>query len=77
VIAGRKAKGASVKWAGGRIAFTAPKGQTMRSLQVTLPKGVLRLKRKIKLGSSQTFTVTGIRADGTTVSAKVKVKAAR
>ncbi|MCW2982892.1 MAG: hypothetical protein JWR63_462 [Conexibacter sp.] len=77
VIAGRKAKGASVKWVGGRVAFTAPKGKTMRSMRVTLPKGVLRLKRKVKIGSTQTFTVTGILADGKTVSAKIKVKAAR
>jgi hypothetical protein len=77
VMAGRKPKGSSVSWSKGRVVFKAPKGKTARAVQLTLPKGVLRLKRKIKSGSSQTFTVTGIRSDGKTVSAKIKVKAAR
>ncbi|MCW2994269.1 MAG: hypothetical protein JWQ18_1764 [Conexibacter sp.] len=77
VIAGKKLKGSSVKWSAGRVAFTAPKGKSSRSLSVTLPKGVLKLTRKIKAGSSQTFTVTGITTDGKTVTAKVKVKAAK
>jgi hypothetical protein len=77
VLSGRKLKGSSVRWSKGRIVFKAPKGRTARALQVTLPKGVLRLKRKVAGGSSQTFTVTGVRADGKTVSARIKVKAAR
>jgi hypothetical protein len=77
VLSGRKLKGSSVAWSKGRIAFKAPKGKTARALQITLPKGVLRLKRKIKSGSSQTFTVTGIGSDGKTVSAKIKVQAAK
>ncbi|WP_324342078.1 hypothetical protein [Baekduia sp.] len=77
VMANKKLKGATVRWSKGRIAFKAPKGKTARAIQLTLPRGVLRLKRKVKSGSSQTLTVTGIRSDGKTVSAKIKVKAAR
>jgi hypothetical protein len=77
VIAGKKLKGSSVAWKSGRLAFNAPKGKSARTLTVTLPKGVLRLRRTIKSGSTQTFTVTGVLTSGKTVSAKVKVKAAR
>jgi hypothetical protein len=77
VLAGRKVKGSSVSWSKGRVVFKAPKGTTARAIQVTLPKGTLRVKRKIKSGSTQTFTVTGIGADGKSVTATIKVKAAR
>ena len=77
VIAGKRLKGSSVKWLRGRIAFTAPKGKSARTLQVTLPRGVLRVARPIKTGSTQTFTVVGIGSDGKTVSAKVRVKAGK
>ncbi|HWH95094.1 MAG TPA: hypothetical protein VNT03_14625 [Baekduia sp.] len=76
VIGGKRLKGSSVRWLSGRVAFNAPKGKTARTLQVTLPKGTLRLERKIKVGSTQTVTVTGITADGKTVTAKVKVTTA-
>jgi hypothetical protein len=77
LVAGKRYKGSSVSWSKGQIVFKAPKGRTSRSPQLSVPKGVLRLKRKVKVGSTQTFTVTGIRADGTRVSTKIKVKAAR
>jgi hypothetical protein len=77
IVAGKRYKGSSVSWSKGRIVFKARKGATSRSPQLSLPKGVLRLKRKVKTGSTQTFTVTGIKADGKSVSAKIKVKAAR
>jgi hypothetical protein len=77
VVAGKKLKGSSVKWSSGRVAFTAPKGKTARTMSVTLPRGVLRLKKKVKTGSTQTFTVTGVLGNGKTVSAKIKVKAAK
>ncbi|MCU1678882.1 MAG: hypothetical protein JWM93_3640, partial [Frankiales bacterium] len=77
VMAKRKLKGSSVRWSKGRIVFKAPSGKTARAVQLTLPKGALRLKRKVKSGSTQTFTVTGIRSDGKAVTAKIKVKAAR
>jgi hypothetical protein len=77
VMAGRKLAGTNVRWSNGRVSFKAPSGKTARALQVTLPKGVLALKRKIRSGSSQAFTVTGIGADGKTVSARITVKAAQ
>jgi hypothetical protein len=77
IVAGKKLKGSSVKWSAGRVAFTAPKGKSARSLSVSLPRGVLRIARRIKAGSTQTFTVTGITTDGKTVTAKIKVKATR
>jgi hypothetical protein len=77
VVAGKKLKGSSVKWSAGRIAFTAPKGKTARTMSVTLPRGVLRLKKKVKTGSTQTFTVTGVLSTGKTVTAKIKIKAAK
>jgi hypothetical protein len=77
VLSGKKLKGSSVKWSAGRVAFTAPKGKSARTLTVTLPRGVLRIARRIKAGSTQTFTVTGVTTAGKTVTAKIKVKAAK
>jgi hypothetical protein len=77
VLSGKKLKGSSVKWSAGRVAFTAPKGKSARTLDVTLPRGVLRIVRRIKAGSTQTFTVTGVTTAGKKVTAKIKVKAAR
>jgi hypothetical protein len=77
VIAGKRLKGSRVAWSNGRVTFTAPKGKSARTLQLTLPRGVLRIARRIAVGSAQTFTVTGIANDGRRVTAKVKVKAAR
>jgi hypothetical protein len=77
IVSGKKYKGSKVTWSKGRIVFTARKGSTTRSPQITLPKGLLRLKHKVKVHSTQTFTVTGTKADGKTVSAKIKVKAAK
>jgi hypothetical protein len=66
-----------VKWSAGRVAFNAPKGKTARTMSITLPRGVLRLKKKVKTGSTQTFTVTGVLSTGKTVSAKIRIKAAK
>jgi hypothetical protein len=77
VVSGKRLKGSSAKWSGGRVVFTAPKGRSARSLHVTLPRGVLRIARRIKPGSTQTFTVTAITTEGKTVTAKIKVKAAK
>jgi hypothetical protein len=77
VVNGRKLKGSRVRWLSGRVAFDAPKGRSSRTMQITLPKGTLKLKRTIRTGSTQTFTVTAIKSDGKTVTAKIKVKAAK
>jgi hypothetical protein len=76
IVAGKKWKGSKVSYSKGRIILKARKGATARAPQITLPKGILRLKHKVKTGSTQTFTVTGVKANGKTVSAKIKVKAA-
>jgi hypothetical protein len=76
VLGGRRLKGSGVSWAGGRVTFKAPSGKTSRTLQITLPEGTLRLARRIKTGSTQSFTVTGIGADGKSVSKAIRVRAA-
>jgi hypothetical protein len=77
VVAGKKVKGAKIKLKSGRLAFDAPKGKTARTVQLTLPSGVLRLRRAIRSGSRQSFKVAAVLSTGKTVSVTIKVKAAR
>ncbi|HWI73746.1 MAG TPA: hypothetical protein VNT55_17435, partial [Baekduia sp.] len=77
LLGGKRYKKTSVKWSSGKVSFTAAKGKTTKKLQLTLPRGVLKLKKAIKVGSKQTFTVYGLTSAGKLVSVKVKLKAAR
>jgi hypothetical protein len=74
---GKKVKSSTVRILNGRVAFSAPKGKSLRSMSVKLPRGTLKLRKRVKVGSTQTFTVTGVKADGKTVTVKIKVKATK
>ena len=75
LVGGKKYKKTTVKWAGGKIAFTGAKGTKTKKLQLTLPRGVLRIKHRIKVNSKQTFTVYGLTTAGKLISVKVRLKA--
>jgi hypothetical protein len=76
-LGGKRYKKTTVKWSRGKISFTAAKGAKTKKLQITLPRGVLRMKKAIKVGSKQTFTVYGVTTSGKLVSAKVRLKAGK
>ena len=75
LVGGKKYKKTTVKWAAGKIAFTGAKGTKTKKLQLTLPRGVLRIKHRIKVNSRQTFTVYGLTTAGKLISVKVRLKA--
>jgi hypothetical protein len=76
-LGGKKYKKTKVKWSSGKISFTAAKGAKTNKLTLTLPRGVLKIKHKIKVNSKQTFTVYGLTTAGKLVSVKVKLKATK
>jgi hypothetical protein len=77
LVGGKKYKKTTVKWTAGKISFTGAKGTKTKKLQLTLPRGVLRIKHKIKVNSKQTFTVYGLTTAGKLIKVKVKLKATR
>lgn len=77
LLGGKRYKKTSVKWSSGKVSFTAAKGKTTRKLVLSLPRGVLELKKAVRVGSKQTFTVYGVTSAGKTVSVKVKLTAGR
>jgi hypothetical protein len=77
LLGGKRYKKTSVKWSSGKVSFTAAKGKTTKKLVLSLPKGVLKLKKAVKVGSKQTFTVYGVTSAGKLVSVKVKLTAGR
>ena len=77
LLGGKRYKKTTVRWSSGKLAFTAAKGKTTKKLQLSLPRGVLKLKQPIKVGSRQAFTVYGLTSAGRLVSVKATLKAAR
>jgi len=75
LLGGKRYKSAKVKWSSGKVSFTAAKGKSTKKLVLSLPKGVLKLKKAIKVGSKQTFTVYALTSAGKLVSVKVKLTA--
>jgi hypothetical protein len=76
-LGGKRYKKTKVKWSSGKVSFTAAKGKTTKKLVLSLPHGVLKLKKAVKVGSKQTFTVYGLTSAGKLVSVKVKLTAGR
>jgi hypothetical protein len=76
-LGGKRYKKTKVKWSSGKIAFTGAKGAKTRKLTLSLPRGVLQLKKKVKVGSKQTFTVYGLTTANKLISVKVKLKAGK
>jgi hypothetical protein len=77
LLGGKRYKKTTLKWSAGKIAFTAAKGTKTTKLQLSLPRGVLKLKKKIKVNSKQTFTVYGLTTAGKLIPVKVKLKATK
>jgi hypothetical protein len=77
LLGGKRYKKTAVKWSAGKISFTGAKGTKTRKLTLTLPRGVLRIKNKMKVGSTQTFTVYGLGTDGKLTAVKAKLKAGK
>jgi hypothetical protein len=76
-LGGKRYKKTSVKWSSGKVSFTAAKGKTTKKLVLSLPRGVLKLKKAIKVGSKQTFTVYGVTSAGKLVHVKVRLTAGK
>ena len=66
-----------MKWSSGKVSFTAAKGKSTKKLVLSLPKGVLKLKKAVKVGSKQTFTVYALTSAGKLVKVKVKLTAGK
>jgi hypothetical protein len=77
LLAGRRTKGTSIRATGGRLILKTPKGKTAKTLSVTLPAGVLRLKKPIRVGQKVNFTITGVGAGGKTYASQVTLKAVK
>jgi hypothetical protein len=77
LMGGKRYKKTSVRWASGKVSFTAAKGKTTRKLVLSLPRGVLKLKKAMKVGSKQIFTVYGLTSAGKLVHVKVKLTAGK
>jgi hypothetical protein len=77
LVGGKRYKKTAVKWSAGKISFTGAKGTKTRNLTLTLPRGVLRIKNKMKVGSTQTFTVYAVGTDGKLTAVKAKLKAGK
>jgi LysM repeat protein len=75
LLGGRRQKGASVRLSGGKVVFKAPKGKSARTFAITLPRTAIKLRRKLKVGSTATFTVAATPSKGRPVTIRVKLKA--
>lgn len=77
LLGGKRYKKTSVKWSAGKVSFTAAKGKTTKKLVLSLPRGVLKLKKAMKVGSKQSFTVYGLTSAGKLVHVTVKLTAGK
>lgn len=77
LLGGKRYKSTKVKWSSGKVSFTAAKGKTTKKLVLSLPAGVLKLKKAVKVGSKQTFTVYALTSAGKLASVKVKLTAGK
>jgi hypothetical protein len=75
LMAGKRTKKATVSVTTGRLVFRTPKGKSSRSLQVTLPRGVLKQRKRIKAGQKVAFAIRVVGSDGKPLTAKVTLKA--
>ena len=76
-VGGKRYKKTKVKWSSSKVSFTGAKGTRTKKIVLSLPTGVLKLKRSIKVRSKQTFTVYGLTTAGKLVSVKVRLTAGR
>lgn len=75
LMGGKRYKKTSVRWSSGKVSFTAAKGRSTKKLVLSLPRGVLKLKQAVKVGSRQAFTVYGLTSAGKLVRVTVKLTA--
>jgi hypothetical protein len=76
-VGGKRYKKTKVRWSSSRISFTGAKGTRTKKIVLSLPRGVLKIKRSIKVRSRQTFTVYGLTTAGKLVSVRVRLTAGR
>ena len=76
-VGGKRYKKTKVKWSSSKVSFTGAKGTKTRKIVLSLPKGVLKIKKSIKVKSKQTFTVYGLTTAGKLVSVRVRLTAGR
>ncbi len=76
-VGGKRYKKTKVKWSSSKVSFTGAKGTRTKKIVLSLPRGVLKLKRSIKVRSKQTFTVYGLTTAGKLVSVRVRLTAGR
>lgn len=76
-VGGKRYKKTKVKWSSSKVSFTGAKGTKTKKIVLSLPTGVLKIKKSIKVKSKQTFTVYGLTTAGKLVSVKVKLTAGR
>jgi hypothetical protein len=76
-VGGKRYKKTKVKWSSSKISFTGAKGTKTTKIVLSLPRGVLKIKRSIKVKSKQTFTVYGYTTAGKLVSVRVKLTAGK
>jgi hypothetical protein len=58
VIGGRRVPGATFVWSPGAVVVTLARRAVLRTVRVTLPRGVLRLRRTVRAGAGVAFAVT-------------------
>jgi hypothetical protein len=76
-VGGKRYKKTRVKWSSSKVSFTGAKGTRTKKITLSLPAGVLKLKKSIKVKSKQAFTVYGYTTAGRLVSVKVRLTAGR
>jgi hypothetical protein len=75
VIGGKRKRGSVIRYSAGKLVFRAPAQTTSKALQVTLPRGVLKLRKKLKAGAKVTFALSATTAAGKTVKTTITIKA--
>jgi hypothetical protein len=73
LLGGKWARDTKVRLSKGSLVFRASPGTTTKAPQITIPRGVLKQRKRIRVGTILTVTVTGITSGGKAVSAKIPV----
>jgi hypothetical protein len=77
LLAGERTRKGTIRVSAGWLSFRTPKGKSAKTLSVSLPRGVLRLAHRIKVGQKATFTVRVISTTNKAETVKLTLKAGR
>jgi len=75
LLAGKRTKKGTIKVTSGRPTFSTPRGKSTKSLSVSLPRGILKMVHRIKVGQKVSFTIRVVNTAGKAESVKVTMKA--